>query len=122
MVDFTPALSRAYAKVLTAETITRDQWEEAEARVLSDMDSFTDWLGAACMNSERVRLGFVPVRNERTTAYCDRFCDRMNGMSVAELLCVALTKPQWAGVAMVHLQSQYLADKRGRIQSIAGDL
>jgi hypothetical protein len=122
MVDFTPALSRAYAKVLTAETITRDQWEEAESRVLSDMDGFTDWLGAACMNTDPVRLGFVPVRNDRTTAYCDRFSDRMNGMTVAELLCVALTKPQWASDAMVHLQSQYLADKRKRIHSIAGDL
>ena len=122
MVDITPALSRAYAKVLAAETITQSQMQEAEERVLADMDSFTDWLGAACMNADPVRLGFVPVRNERTTAYCDRFSDRMNGMSVAELLCVALTKPQWASDAMVHIQSQYLAEKRGRIQSIAGDL
>lgn len=119
MLDATPALSRAYAKVLTAETITRDQWEEAEARVLSDMDSFTDWLGAACMN-RTVDLGFVPVN--RPTRDGDQFFDRMNSMSIPELLCVALTKPQWAADAMVHIQSQYLAEKRGRIVAIAGDL
>lgn len=122
MLDFTPALSRAYAKVLTAETITQSQMQEAEERVLCDMDGFTDWLAGKCMNAGPVLLGFVPVRNERTTAYCDRFSDRMNGMSVAELLCVALTKPQWAGEAMLHLQSQYLADNAKRIHSIAGDL
>jgi hypothetical protein len=122
MVDITPALSRAYAKVLTAETITQDQIQEAEYRVLSDMDSFTDWLGAACMNTDPVRLGFVPVRNERTKAYSDQFSDRLPCMSVAELLCLSLTRSQWSADAMVELRSRYVAASAKRIHSIAGGL
>ncbi len=120
MIDFTPALSRQYDALLERETITQSQMQEAEERVLCDMDGFTDWLGGACMNEPPVHLGFVP--SSRATSQADAFRDRLESTSVAELLCVALTKPQWSSDAMVELRSRYVAASAARIHSIAGDL
>lgn len=119
MIDFTPALSRQYDALLERETITQSQMQEAEERVLCDMDGFTDWLGGACMN-RTVTLGLVPLN--RPTRDGDQFFDRLSSLPVAELLCVALTKPQWSSDAMVELRSRYVAASAARIHSIAGDL
>lgn len=79
---------------------------EAEERVLADVDTFTDWLGAKCMGAtvEHCRTWYVPRDPARRADYID-------ALDIPQLVALIL-HPNTAisGFACRQLRERYMAD------------
>lgn len=88
----------------------------AEDRLLADVDTFVDWLGAQCYNRTRVELGYVDTVPHRLLGRCD-------SAPVWELVALALYPDQVArNLAMDELRARYIKAHPGYLARIAEDM
>jgi hypothetical protein len=120
MIDFTPALSRAYDRQLASESANGEAWERATERVLCTPDLTTEWLYQQSVADVVVELhpafGYRRVIGSDTD---DRLRERMRSMESPELLTLCFRHPHWAEAAMEVLRDRFVTEYAGSISSVA---
>lgn len=120
MIDFAPALSRAYDRQLASESANGEAWERATERVLCTPDLTTEWLYQQSVADVVVELhkafGYRRVIGSDTD---DFLRERVRSMESPELLTLCFRHPHWAEAAMEVLRDRFVTEYAGSISSVA---
>lgn len=84
--------------------------DDAELRVLADVDSFADWLGAAAFGQSAVIASACPADAD------------LSEMPVPDLIAIGLQWPQSGAAAWGEIRRRYLAANAQRIAELAGEV
>ena len=123
MIDFTPALSRAYDRLLERETAAGEVYERATERALCTPDFTTEWLYDQSKADVVVELhpafGYRRVIGSDTD---DFLRERMRSMESPELLTLCFRHPHWAEAAMEMLRDRFVTAYSKTIADMAADM
>lgn len=110
--------SHAAAPVYISDSRAIQITLEAHERLLSDMDSFTDWLGAQCMGSDPKlnRIGYVPRDSVHLLSFIE-------SLDAPQLLALSLyPRADVQGKAMSLIRERYIEASADYINRLADQI